>query len=108
MATLTLGELIAKLKTYPADMVVFDGFGEGHCDRGYYSNAAFDPVGETTMGEMLAHAKALLNTTQTGWKGGDYLMHEHVDTHIGYVNQCGDPITMYNFKYWEQQSGYNN
>jgi hypothetical protein len=49
-----------------------NGFGEGMSWRGSYDEAAFEPVERTTYGEMLKHAEALLNSVQTGYKGGEY------------------------------------
>ena len=102
MGTQKLGQVIEWLKSQPPDRTVTHGFGSGHSDRGDYQNAAFDPIGETTIGEMLTHAEALLGSTQTGWKGGEYVMHEWVSAHIGEYGDCGEPITGMHFLWWSQ------
>ena len=98
--TQSLGQLIAWLKTQPQDRVVKHGFGEGHSDRGDYHDVAFHPVPETTIGEMLRHAADVLGSTQTGWKGGEFIMNEHVSAHIGEYGRCGEPITTFNYRAW--------
>lgn len=98
---MVLKDLIANLETRDPNIVVKNGFGEGFSDRGDYSNACFMPIEETTYGEMLTHAKALLGTTQTGYKGGEFRMHEYVETHIGEYGSCGEQITSFSFLYWD-------
>jgi len=97
---MTLIELIEQLEQQDATLQVQDGFGEPHSDRGDYSNVAFVPVERTTFGEMLVHARSALGATFTGWKGGEYTMHEYVDAHIGEYGDCGEEITPTHFKYW--------
>jgi len=62
--------LILELKKRDANKAVKNGFGEGMSSRSRYDEAAFEPVENTTFGEMLAHAEKLLGTTQAGYKGG--------------------------------------
>jgi hypothetical protein len=98
---MNLVDLITELARRDPRTVVKDGFGSGHSDRGDYSNAAFKPVAETTYGEMLRNAKALLGTHQTGWKGGEYMMGGWADVHIGEWGACGEEITRHHFLYWD-------
>lgn len=98
-----LEDLILELKKRDPKKAIKHGFGEGMSSRSSYDEAAFEPVEHTTFGEMLAHAEKLLGTTQTGYKGGEYVMHAYVDTHIAEYGSCGDPITSYCFKYWDAQ-----
>ncbi len=98
---MTLDELIEELEKRDPLEIVKDGFGEGMSARSSYDEAAFAPVEETTFGEMLAHAKDLLGSEQTGYKGGEFVMHGFVDTHIAGYGSCGEPITSFNFKYWD-------
>jgi hypothetical protein len=100
--TQSLGQLIEWLMQQPPERVVKFGFGKGHTDRGDYSNACFDPVENTTIREMLKHAKDLLGTVQCGWKGGEYTMHDSVSTHIGESGECGEPITTCNYREWSK------
>jgi hypothetical protein len=98
---MTLDQLIEELSKRDGSTVVRHGFGRGHSDRGNYSNAAFDPVEETTIGEMLKNALALLGTMQHGYKGGEYLMAGYVDVCIGEWGECGDKIGRHHFLYWD-------
>lgn len=100
---MNLENLIIELKKRDREQVVEDGFGLGMSWRGSYSEAAFEPAKNTTIGEMLDHACDLLGTTQTGYKGGEFIMHGYVDTHIAYRGECGEPINSFNFKYWDSQ-----
>ena len=98
---MTLNEVIEQLRKRDPTTVVRHGFGSGHSDRGYYCDAAFDPVEETTFGEMLKHAEALLDTEQEGYKGGVYIMGGHVTAHIGEWGSSGEEITRTHFRYWD-------
>ena len=98
---MTLDELILELSSRNPGQRVKNGFGSGHSDRGDYSNAAFSPVSETTIGEMLRHAKELKNTDQTGYKGGRYLMAGYVSVLIGEWGDCGEYIGKHHFLYWD-------
>jgi hypothetical protein len=52
-----LSDVIDFLEKYdPATPVRF-GFGCPNSYRGYYEDVAFEPADNTTVGEMLAHAK---------------------------------------------------
>lgn len=90
--TMCLGELILHLESFSPDMRVANGFGSAHSDRGDYSNVAFEPEYDTTVGEMLAHAAGALGATFEGWKGGTFTMTAFVDTHIGRYGECGEGI----------------
>lgn len=95
-----LKDLIDWLKQQDEKSVVTDGFGSPHCDRGYYEHLAFDPVEQTTFGEMLKHAKAANGKTFTGWKGGDYKMHDYTTCKIGIHGECGEEITTAHCRLW--------
>ena len=102
-----LEELINWLESQDKTAIITDGFGDPHCDRGSYMNLAFDPVEKTTIGQMLDHAKSALGKTFTGWKGGDFDMHEYTDVLIGEHGVCGEHINSANFKLWELQMKNN-
>lgn len=95
-----LGQLISWLKQQDPNQKVKNGFGYPHTDRGYYENLAFDPVEETTFGEMLDHAQSALGETFEGWKGGDFEMDEYSSVLIGEYGKCGEHITSTHLKYW--------
>lgn len=97
---MTLGKLIQWLEQQDPNRIVTDGFGGPHSDRGSYDELAFDPVEETTFGEMLAHAKSALGKKFTGYKGGEFLMDEYTPVLIGNYGECGDEICHIHFKYW--------
>lgn len=99
---MNLATLISELEKRNPDARVKHGFGSGHCDRGYYADAAFEPVDETTFGEMLRHAKELLGSTQYGYKGGMYVMDEYVTVRIGHYGECGEQIGRHHFLYWDE------
>lgn len=78
---MTLGELIAALEMAQPDIPVITGDGTTPGDamsyRGYYSDLAFEPSGESkTAGQFLAECQAALGHTFTGYKGGDFTMGE--------------------------------
>lgn len=87
-----LDRLIEILET-TEDKPVLIGFGEGHCDRGYYHDLAFDPDMNTTVGQMLAHARKALDTTMNGWKGGTFRMEGWVTVRMGYDGVEGEEIS---------------
>lgn len=100
MANMTLGELIEWLEKQNLNLIVKDGFGSPHSDRGDYSELGFTPVAEAEIGDMLAHAQSALGATFTGWKGGEFKMGEHTPVYIGKFGECGEEITTTHFKYW--------
>lgn len=88
-----LKELIEELEKQDPTLVVKFGFGDSwHSDRGSYNNLAFTPKDSATVGEMLALAKSALGKVMTGWKGGDYDIHEYTDCYIGEWGDCGEGI----------------
>jgi hypothetical protein len=64
-----LDELIEELKKREPSTVVNHGFGRGHSDRGNCCDACFEPVEETTLGEMLRNAIEIKGTLQSGYSG---------------------------------------
>lgn len=87
-----LGQLIARLEKEPADRVVPMGFGKPHSYRGYYGELAFEPVADTTVGEMLAAAKEALGTTYVGYKGGEYKMDKYTPVWLANWGDTGESI----------------
>ena len=71
---MVLYEIIEFLEKYNPAKTVKLGFHNPHSYRGSYDELAFEPVKNTTVGEMLNCAKSSLNETFTGWKGGEYTM----------------------------------
>ena len=91
---MTLGRLIEILESLPQDHPVCVRLGDGHSDRGFYEDLAFEPVIEhSTVGVMLADAQAQLGKTHTGYKGGEYVMGEYSDVKVGRWSQCGEDLS---------------
>jgi hypothetical protein len=86
----TLGELIAFLKTQDPNGVPDVGFGSPHSWRGRYDELSFEPTECVSFGEMLASAESALGQTFCGWKGGDFTMYEHTEVHLSYRGQIKD------------------
>ena len=89
---MNLGELIDQLKKYNPSTKVRLGFGGPHSYRGYYEDLAFEPVENTTIGEMLEHAESALGETFKGYKGGTYRMNKWTDVWIAPMGCCGERI----------------
>lgn len=97
---MTLGELIDWLEKQDQTLIVKDGFGSPHSDRGSYDELAFTPEPKTTIGEMLSYAKSAEGCVFEGWKGGDFLMTRETPVYIGECGTCGEEITQTHLKYW--------
>ena len=70
---MTIGEVMDELRTLPRNTTVAYGFGNPHSYRGYYNQCAFEPLTDTTVGEMLdACERAISGEVFEGFKGGDY------------------------------------
>lgn len=87
-----LSELIAALKVENPNQLVPVGFGEPHSYRGYYDELAFEPVEDTTVGEMLEAAKSALGKTFEGYKGGDYVMGEYTTVWLAWYGSTGEGL----------------
>ena len=89
---MVLRDLIRVLKQERPDKIVPLGFHAPHSYRGIYAELAFEPKEGTTVGEMLACAEQALNTTYTGYKGGEYTMGEFTECNLAYYGDCGESI----------------
>ena len=87
-----LEDIIDTLEKENPDKVVKLGFGDPHSYRGDYSQLAFEPVENTTIGEMLSACKEARGSTYTGYKGGDYTMTGYTDCYIAKWGECGEEI----------------
>ena len=85
-----LEDLIEILQRFPAERKVSCGFGNPHSWRGSYDELAFEPVNDTTVGEMLGAAKSAIGQTYTGWKGGDFKMGLETSVNIDYRGSWSD------------------
>jgi len=100
LAKMTLKDLIAWLEQQDPELIVSDGFGSPHSDRGRYDELAFKPEKKARIGDMLRYAKSALGAEFSGWKGGIYTMLEFTPVHIGEWGDRGHEITPIHFKYW--------
>jgi hypothetical protein len=90
---MTLREMIDALALADPSTVVPVGFARPHSYRGYYNDLAFEIERDVSVGSMLADARAALDSTYQGWKGGDYTMHEYVDCYlVAQEGCCGEEI----------------
>lgn len=87
---LDLDGIIARLGREDPDRVLPVGFGEPHSFRGDYSELAFNPARNVTIGSMLGHARAARGATFHGWKGGEYDMDGTVTCWIAEPRDSGD------------------
>jgi hypothetical protein len=97
---MALGDLIDWLEKQDRKLIVKDGFGSPHSDRGSYDELAFTPEPEAKIADMLKYAKSADGETFTGWKGGEYKMSRSTPVYIGNNGECGEEITQIHFKYW--------
>jgi hypothetical protein len=89
---MTLDDLIAELEKHPRDRVLRHGFANPHSYRGYYVDLAVEPREGVTVGSMLDALTSARGTTMCGYKGGDYIMHGHVDVYLARYGSCGEEI----------------
>lgn len=97
-------DLITKLKEIDPEKTVKYGFGSPDSYRGYYEDLAFEPLDNAKIGDMLNHAMSALDATFTGYKGGDFTMHEFTDCWISEYGRCsGNKISDQLINYWKDE-----
>jgi len=97
---LTLGEFIAELEKLPSEANIDIDFGGAvpttlDSYRGYYDHLALGYDGEygaklPTVDDILKDAKNALGKTFTGWKGGDFKMHDQTSIWIANPGNTSD------------------
>lgn len=87
-----LKELIEELEKHGPSKVVKLGFSTPHSWRGDYSQLAFVPTKNVTVGEMIRCAKEALGSTYTGWKGGEFTMDEYSSVYLAEHGECGEEL----------------
>jgi len=86
-------QLIEWLEQQDLQLTVPHGFHNPHSYRGYYEDLAFEPIEETTFGNMLEAAQSAYGSTYIGWKGGEFTMNECTTCWIAYQGHSeGDCI----------------
>jgi hypothetical protein len=90
---MTLGKLIERLEAMPPETPIV---GLGDCDsyRGYYSDLAFEPTGnsETTATALLDKCKGAMGQVFHGYKGGDYVMGALTPLWVAHYGCCGQKL----------------
>jgi hypothetical protein len=87
-----LKDLIEELEKHPKDTIIKNGFGTPMSWRGSYSELAFEPENNVTIGYMLDNAKSALGKTFTGYKGGEFEMGEYTDCYLAEYGRTGESI----------------
>lgn len=99
---MVLKELIDWLEQQDQNAVVPVGFNNPHSYRGDYYSLAFEPATDVTFGAMLEYAKSALGETYTGYKGGEFEMHEYTDCYIAEWGCLGDQIGIILLNYMQR------
>jgi hypothetical protein len=92
-----LGTIIAFLKDAAEknpDRVIKKGFANPYSYRGYYEQLAFEPVSDIKVSDMLKAAESAVDTTYTGYKGGEYTMSDYTKCWIAFYGCEGETIGM--------------
>lgn len=91
---MNLKELITALKKEKnrKTRIVANGFANPHSYRGYYEQVAFEPAENVTVESMLQAAKKALGSTYSGWKGGEFTMHEFTTVNLSFRGNVGEEI----------------
>lgn len=85
-----LKDLIAKLETADPSKICCKGFNNPHSWRGSYDELAFEPAENVTVGEMLRDARAAIDATYSGYKGGEFTMREWTEVHVSNYGSSHD------------------
>lgn len=90
---LTVGEAIKVLRSIPNDTAIVPGISYPHSYRGYYSDLAFEPAGESiTAGELLGMFLSVMGKSLVGYKGGNFIMGETTPVWVAHYGACGDRL----------------
>lgn len=89
-----LGEVIKRLEEIENKAAVLPlGLARPHSYRGYYECLAFEPTKNVTAADMLVSARAAIDETYEGWKGGDFKMGLNTECYWSFVGDTGAPLT---------------
>ena len=91
--SVTLGELIDRLKHESPNKVIAHGFGGPTSYRGFYEDVAFIPAENVSVSVMLKMAESALGKTFKGYKGGDFTMTKNTDVWIAEWGMLGEALT---------------
>lgn len=90
---MNLMKLIERLQKADKNRIVPMGFNNPHSHRGDYCQLAFEPAINIKVEEMLKCAEDSLGETFTGYKGGEFNMHEYTECFIANYGECGEEIS---------------
>lgn len=92
---LKLGEFIEILKT--ADQEALVNLGNPHSYRGYYADLALEPLNGAPIkvSQLIEQLTLTLDTFETGYKGGEFLM--SADTPLWIAHYGGTGLAMLGF-----------
>lgn len=96
---MTVQEIIDILKKYPESKELKFGFTNPHSYRGNYFDVAFVLTIGSTVHETLDVVNSVIGETFTGYKGGDYEMHEYTDCYLAQYGSSGEEVTMFTLAY---------
>lgn len=89
---LTLGKLIVELEKMPTETTL-PNLADPHSYRGYYEDLAFELWdGTTTAGELLDVCKDAMYQRFTGYKGGEFTMHNDTPLWVADYGCCGEKL----------------
>lgn len=86
---MTLRELIKFLETSldKGYRLLKPGITHPHSYRGYYDELAFEPTEQEWIEDVLSMARACVGVTFTGWKGGEFTMHEYTPVWLSNIGE---------------------
>ena len=96
---MTLEELVIFLEKRDQKKVVPFGFKHPHSYRGNYMCLAFELTKDSTIGDMLYHAKQSMGRTFPGYKWGKFRMRKDTEIYIAESYQSGKELTPDLLKY---------
>jgi hypothetical protein len=97
--TMRLENLISYLEALDPKQKVSFGFNCPHSYRGDYSELAFEPCKDTTVGNMLGIAKDSLGKEFIGYKGGDFEMGGYTRVYLANYGDTGEGLSVYLLDY---------
>lgn len=77
-----LGWLLNRLKRVPEHIVCRHGFHNPHSWRGDYTEAAFEPAENVSVGDMIDSVNTALRGSFRGYKGGHFSFNSRTPSHI--------------------------
>jgi hypothetical protein len=89
-----LGELIRFLGLFESDRQCTHGFCNPHSYRGFYNKLAFEPCDSMAVKSLREMAESAVESTYSGYKGGEYTMTLNTSVYLADYGSCGDEISV--------------